>query len=83
MDLVDGGVEDSDRDGTVIVGSTMWLAITVNFRILLPIAPQIDITGIDQCLLNYPLFQELMAEGLAIQNRSSAEPVYVRTGKGF
>ncbi len=30
-----------------------------------------------------PLFQELMAEGLAMQERFAAEPVYARTGKGF
>jgi hypothetical protein len=33
-------------------------------------------------LLNDPLFQELMAEGLAMQNRFAAEPVYAKTGKG-
>lgn len=38
---------------------------------------------IDPKLLNDPMFQELMAEGLAMQDRFSAEPVYARTGKGF
>lgn len=38
---------------------------------------------IDPKLLNDPLFQELMAEGLAIQDRFAAEPVYAKTGKGF
>lgn len=38
---------------------------------------------IDPKLLNDPLFRELMAEGLAMQNRFSAEPVYGKTGKGF
>lgn len=38
---------------------------------------------IDPKLLNDPLFQELMAEGLAIQDRFSAEPVYAKTGKGY
>jgi len=28
-----------------------------------------------------PLFKELMAEGLAMQDRFSAEPVYAKTGK--
>lgn len=30
-----------------------------------------------------PLFQEVLAEGLAIQDRFSAEPVYAKTGKGY
>ena len=30
-----------------------------------------------------PLFQEVLAEGLAIQDRFSAEPIYARTGKGY
>ena len=32
---------------------------------------------------NDPLFLEVMAEALAIQDRFSAEPVYARTGKGY
>jgi hypothetical protein len=31
---------------------------------------------------NDPLFLEVMAEALAIQDRFSAEPVYAKTGKG-
>jgi hypothetical protein len=38
---------------------------------------------IDPKLLNDPLFRELMAEGLAMQDRFAAEPVYAKTGKGF
>ena len=38
---------------------------------------------IDPKLRDNPLFQELMAEGLAMQERFAAEPVYARTGKGF
>jgi hypothetical protein len=38
---------------------------------------------IDPNLLNNPLFRELMAEGLAIQDRFVAEPIYAKTGKGF
>ena len=38
---------------------------------------------IDPELLKDPLFQELMEEGLAMQNRFSAEPVYAKTGKGY
>ena len=37
---------------------------------------------IDPKLLDDPLFRELMAEGLAMQDRFSAEPVYAKTGKG-
>ena len=40
-------------------------------------------TTIDPKLLNSPLFQELMAEGLAMQERFAAEPVYAKTGTGF
>ena len=32
---------------------------------------------------NNPLFLEVMAEALAIQDRFSAEPVYAKTGKGY
>lgn len=32
---------------------------------------------------NNPLFLEVLAEGLAIQDRFSAEPVYAKTGKGY
>ncbi len=38
---------------------------------------------IDPKLLDDPLFRELMEEGLAMQDRFSAEPVYARTGKGY
>lgn len=38
---------------------------------------------IDPKLLNGPLFRELMAEGLAMQVRFAAEPVYAKTGKGY
>jgi len=38
--------------------------------------------AIDPKLLNDPLFRELMAEGLAMQDRFSAEPVYAKTGRG-
>jgi hypothetical protein len=32
---------------------------------------------------NDPLFMEVMAEALAIQDRFSAEPIYAKTGKGY
>lgn len=38
---------------------------------------------VDPKLLADPLFRELMAEGLAIQDRFAAEPVYAKTGKGY
>lgn len=38
---------------------------------------------IDPKLLEDPLFKELVAEGLRIQHRFSAEPIYARTGKGY
>lgn len=38
---------------------------------------------IDPKLLENPIFQELLAEGLRIQHRFAAEPVYARTGKGY
>lgn len=43
----------------------------------------IDTTGIDPEMLENPLFRELMEEGLAIQDRFSAEPVYAKTGRGY
>jgi hypothetical protein len=42
-----------------------------------------DTTTIDPKLLNSSLFQELMAEGLAMQDRFAAEPVYAKTGHGY
>ena len=39
--------------------------------------------AIDPKLLKNPLFRELMAEGLAMQDRFIAEPLYAKTGKGF
>ena len=38
---------------------------------------------IDPKLLEDPLFQELMKEGLAMQDRFAAKPVYARTGRGY
>ncbi|MEM9481330.1 MAG: hypothetical protein AAGA58_16895 [Verrucomicrobiota bacterium] len=38
---------------------------------------------IDPELLENPLFKELMEEGLAMQDRFKAEPVYAKTGKGY
>lgn len=37
---------------------------------------------IDPRLLRDPVFQRVMADALAIQDRFAAEPVYARTGKG-
>jgi hypothetical protein len=30
-----------------------------------------------------PLFRQVVEEGLAIQDRFSAEPIYAKTGKGY
>ena len=56
-------------------------AAAFNYR--LELMADVDTSGIDPKLLANPLFQELMAEGLAIQDRFSAEPVYAKTGKGY
>ena len=37
---------------------------------------------VDPKLLNNPVFQRVLRDGLAIQDQFSAEPVYARTGKG-
>lgn len=42
-----------------------------------------DYPAVDPKLLDDPVFQALVAEGLAIQDRFAAEPVYARTGKGY
>ena len=34
-------------------------------------------------LEDHPIFQELKAEGLAMQHRFAAEPIFAKTGKGF
>lgn len=39
-------------------------------------------SSVDPKLLNNPLFQELMAEGLAMQERFVAEPLDAKTRKG-
>lgn len=38
---------------------------------------------LDPKLANNPVFLRVMRDGLSIQDRFSAEPVYARTGKGF
>ena len=37
----------------------------------------------DNAFQNDPLFLEVMAEALAIQDRFSEEPIYAKTGKGY
>ena len=37
---------------------------------------------IDPKLLNDPVFQRVLEDSLAMQDRFSAEPVYAKTGKG-
>ena len=39
--------------------------------------------AVDPKLLRDPVFQRVMADALAIQDRFAAEPVYAKTGKGF
>ena len=39
--------------------------------------------GVPKRFANDELFQEVLKEALAIQDRFSAEPVYARTGKGY
>ncbi len=39
--------------------------------------------AIDPKLLEDPVFQRVMADALAIQDRFAAEPVYAKTGKGY
>ena len=38
--------------------------------------------AIDPKLRNDPVFQRVLADALAIQDRFAAEPVYAKTGKG-
>lgn len=38
--------------------------------------------AIDPKFRNNPVFQRVLADALAIQDRFSAEPVYAKTGKG-
>ena len=40
-------------------------------------------TTIDPKLLNDPVFQRVLADALAIQDRFAAEPIYAETGKGY
>jgi hypothetical protein len=38
---------------------------------------------IDPKMLENPVFQRVLADALAIQDRFLAEPVYAKTGKGY
>lgn len=38
---------------------------------------------VDPKLLENPVFQRVLSDALAIQDRFAAEPVYAKTGKGF
>ena len=40
-------------------------------------------TTVADAFADNPLFLEVMAEALAIQDRFSAEPIYAKTGKGY
>lgn len=39
--------------------------------------------AIDHKFLQDPVFQRVMADALAIQDRFAAEPIYAKTGKGY
>jgi hypothetical protein len=39
--------------------------------------------AVDPKLLSDPVFQRVMTDALAIQDRFAAEPVYAKTGKGI
>jgi hypothetical protein len=39
--------------------------------------------AIDPKILENPVFQRVLADALAIQDRFAAEPIYARTGKGY
>lgn len=52
----------------------------------IPDIPRVDpelLKGVDPELLKDPVFMHVLAEGLAMQDRFAAEPVYARTGKGY
>ena len=38
---------------------------------------------VDPKLLANPVFQRVLSDALAIQDRFAAEPVYAKTGKGY
>ncbi len=38
---------------------------------------------VDPKLLENPVFQRVLSDALAIQDRFAAEPVYAKTGKGY
>ena len=40
-------------------------------------------TQVDPKLLENPVFQRVLSDALAIQDRFAAEPVYAKTGKGY
>jgi hypothetical protein len=42
-----------------------------------------DTPKIDPALLRNPVFQRVLKDALAIQDRFAAEPVYAKTGKGY
>jgi len=50
------------------------VAVTVNLAAMKP--------EIDPKLLADPVFQRVLADSLAIQDRFAAEPVFARTGQG-
>ena len=61
-----------------------WLGID---ETVAPSEPTANVFSMpDRSVVNWeadPVFQELMAEGLAMQHRFAAEPIFAKTGKGF
>ena len=61
-----------------------WLRIAGTVALSKPTASFIGM--LDGPVVNFeddPIFQELKAEGLAMQHRFAAEPIFAKTGKGF
>ena len=61
-----------------------WLGIAGTVALSKPTASFIGMPdGPVVNLEDGPIFQELMAEGLAMQHRFAAEPMFSKTGNGF
>ena len=61
-----------------------WVGIAGTVALSKPTASFIGM--LDGPVVNFeddPIFQELKAEGLAMQHRFAAEPIFAKTGKGF
>lgn len=63
----EGTLRGTVTSGLSFGGKALWLGMK---------------TAIPEEFANDPLFLEVLKEGLAIQDRFSAEPIYAKTGKG-